>query len=78
METAKENHLSPFDYLEYLFTTLPNRDPYNNIDDLLPWSDSLPEICLAPDHPVKLARLEAARLSADTFEISDSYTQVTA
>jgi len=77
LETAKENHLSPFDYLEYLFTKLPNRDPHN-IDDLLPWSESLPEICLAPDHPVKLARLEAARLSADTFETSDSYTQVTA
>jgi hypothetical protein len=62
LETAKENHLSPFDYLDYLFTKLPNCD-LDNIDDLLPWSDSLPDNCLAPDHPANLARLEAARLS---------------
>jgi len=76
LETAKENHLSPFDYLEYLFTKLPNCD-LDYIDDLLPWSDTLPDNCLAPDHPVKLARLEAARLAADSM-LSDSNTQVTA
>jgi len=77
LETAKENHLSPFDYLEYLFTKLPNC-VMSDIDSLLPWSDTLPESCLAPDHPVKLARLEAARRTADAIVSSDSYVRVTA
>lgn len=50
VETAKANHLSPFHYLEYLFEKLPNidiSDP-NQIDELLPWSDSIPDSCKVP------------------------------
>jgi len=55
LESAKENHLNPFEYLEFLFTRLPNCS-FSQIDDLLPWSASLPEKCWAPDHPALLAR----------------------
>ena len=41
IETAKENSLKPFEYLEYLFTALPNATT-SIIDSLLPWSDDLP------------------------------------
>lgn len=44
VETAKENGLNPFAYLEYLFERLPNVDT-DNPDDLaalLPWSPTLP------------------------------------
>lgn len=47
VETAKENGLNPFAYLQYLFETLPNidvKDP-NAIDELLPYSASLPRSC---------------------------------
>jgi transposase len=47
IETAKENNLRPFEYLEYLFQTLPNCTT-SAIDSLLPWSDSLPEHCKRP------------------------------
>jgi transposase len=42
IETAKENELKPFQYLEFLFDRLPNCTT-SQIDDLLPWSPSLPE-----------------------------------
>ncbi|MCR4442719.1 MAG: IS66 family transposase [Peptococcaceae bacterium] len=47
IETAKENSLSPFHYLCYLFEKLPNMDikDKNALDKLLPWSDSLPPVC---------------------------------
>lgn len=47
VETAKENGLNPFAYLQYLFERLPNidvKDP-KAIDDLLPYSASLPRSC---------------------------------
>ncbi len=47
VETAKENGLNSFYYLQYLFEKLPNidiEDP-DALDQLLPWSDSLPESC---------------------------------
>jgi hypothetical protein len=44
IETAKENNLRPFEYLEFLFETLPGCTT-SAIDSLLPWSDSLPEKC---------------------------------
>ncbi|SHJ14537.1 Transposase IS66 family protein [Desulfofundulus thermosubterraneus DSM 16057] len=49
IETAKENGLNPFQYLSYLFERLPNLDPTdgNALDQLLPWSDSLPPACRA-------------------------------
>ena len=44
IETAKENGLKPFEYLNFLLETLPNAKT-SQIDDLLPWSDSLPPEC---------------------------------
>ncbi len=38
--------LIPFEYLRYLFETLPNLGN-GNLDELLPWSPSLPETCRA-------------------------------
>ncbi|SFU80362.1 transposase domain-containing protein, partial [Alicyclobacillus macrosporangiidus] len=45
VETAKENGLDPYLYLEYLFERLPNirTDDRAAMDALLPWSDRLPE-----------------------------------
>ncbi|WP_188880542.1 transposase domain-containing protein, partial [Alicyclobacillus cellulosilyticus] len=42
---AKENGLDPYLYLEYLFERLPNiqTDARTAMDDLLPWSERLPE-----------------------------------
>ncbi|MFJ8530594.1 transposase domain-containing protein [Bacillus sp. NPDC094106] len=50
VETAKENGLSPFHYLRYLFETLPNIDVNNKeeIDKVLPWSTDLPSRCRVP------------------------------
>lgn len=47
VETAKENGLNPFSYLQYLFERLPNIDiKYRNaLDALLPWSVTLPPTC---------------------------------
>jgi len=50
IETAKENHLKPFNYLTYLFERLPNVDTDDHavIDSLLPWSTALPDDCRMP------------------------------
>lgn len=50
VETAKGNGLSPFHYLTYLFENLPNIDLNDlaQLDALLPWSKTLPEICKVP------------------------------
>jgi transposase len=47
LESAKENNLNVFQYLIYLFETLPNINLNNteNIQALLPWSTELPEKC---------------------------------
>lgn len=47
VETAKENGLNPFSYLQYLFERLPNLDlqDLNALDGLLPWSTDLPLSC---------------------------------
>lgn len=48
IETAKENKLNPFVYLTYLFEKLPQlTDPTDikELDQLLPWSPSLPLTC---------------------------------
>ena len=46
VETAKENGLNPFEYLNFLLESLPNIDLNNKsaIDALLPWSTGLPEV----------------------------------
>ncbi|APC08156.1 transposase IS66 family protein [Moorella thermoacetica] len=47
VEMAKENGLNPFHYLSYLFEKLPNLDSHDEdtLDQLLPWSVSLPSVC---------------------------------
>jgi transposase len=47
VESAKENGLNPFNYLKYLFEKLPNIDIQDQsaIDELLPWSSTLPQEC---------------------------------
>ena len=47
-ETAKANDLNPFRYLEHVLTVLKDHQDdreYSFIDDILPWSKKLPEIC---------------------------------
>lgn len=42
VETAKANHLNPYDYIEYLLEILPDIDFVNHpekLDDFLPWSE---------------------------------------
>jgi len=47
IETAKANGLKPFEYLEFLFETLPNTTT-GKLDDLLPWGGAVPERCRVP------------------------------
>ena len=45
-ETAKANQLKPYKYFEYLLTEIPKHmdDKNNNfLEELLPWSETLPE-----------------------------------
>ncbi len=44
IETAKENNLKPFEYLEYLLETIPNTTTAS-LDKLLPWSEEIPIKC---------------------------------
>jgi len=44
VESAKENGLKPFEYLEYLFTELPNAS-VDDLDSFLPWSPTIPDHC---------------------------------
>ncbi len=46
VETAKENGLNPFLYLQHLFEQLPNIDVNDEgaLDKLLPWSQTLPDV----------------------------------
>lgn len=49
VETAKANHLKPYEYLRHLLSELPQRLDQKssdlNLDDLLPWSSELPDVC---------------------------------
>mgnify|MGYP002648755390 CR=1 FL=1 len=48
VETAKANGLNPFRYLEFLLTEMMEHEEdtdYCFIDNLLPWSDFIPDIC---------------------------------
>lgn len=45
-ETAKANNLKPYDYFEYLLTEIPKHVEDKNtgfLEELLPWSETLPE-----------------------------------
>ena len=47
-ETAKANNLNPFRYLTHILSVLKDHQDdtdYSFIEELLPWSDQLPEIC---------------------------------
>ena len=47
IETAKENELNPFNYLQFLFENLPQIDinDQEKLDKFLPWSEDLPGNC---------------------------------
>jgi hypothetical protein len=47
IETAKANGLKPFEYLEFLFESLPN-STFSAIDSFLPWGDGVPVHCRMP------------------------------
>ncbi len=44
IETAKENGLKPFEYLNFLLTNIPNVTT-NQLDELLPWGSAVPDVC---------------------------------
>ena len=44
LETAMANRLKPFEYLEFLFETLPNTTS-SSLDLLLPWGEAVPSRC---------------------------------
>lgn len=54
-ETAKLNNLNPYFYFRHILTELAERYKQSgelnpaDLDDLLPWSDQLPEICHKPE-----------------------------
>jgi hypothetical protein len=50
VETAKANGLNPYCYIEYLLDTLPNIRS-NEIANLLPWSNDLPNRVFAKAKP---------------------------
>lgn len=47
IETAKENGLKPFEYLEFLLETMPNTMT-GSLDSLLPWGEGVPDRCRMP------------------------------
>ena len=44
IETAKENHLKPYEYLKYILENMPNTAP-ERYHTILPWSKELPCHC---------------------------------
>ena len=51
-ETAKANSLKPYEYFKYLLEEIPKHGEFEDgafLDDLLPWSDKLPEYCRKKD-----------------------------
>ena len=56
VETALANGLNPYYYLRYLFEQPPNMDmtDENAIDELLPWSTTLPVSCITFNQLSKL------------------------
>lgn len=50
-ETAKANNLKPYEYFEYLLTEIPKHMDDTDrsfLDDLVPWSEKLPESIRKP------------------------------
>ena len=52
IETAKENDLNPYQYLNYLLEKLPGTKT-SELETLLPWSASLPDYCRVPTKVLK-------------------------
>ena len=51
-ETARANNLKPYEYFRYLLEEIPKHGEFEDpsyLDDLLPWSDSLPGCCRKPE-----------------------------
>ena len=49
--TAKANNLKPYEYFEYLLTEIPKHMDDTDrsfLDDLVPWSEKLPESIRKP------------------------------
>ena len=47
-ETAKANNLKPYEYIKHLLEVIPQHMDDTNtafLEDLLPWSDRLPDEC---------------------------------
>ena len=50
-ETAKANNLKPYEYFEHLLTEILKRMDDSDrsfLDDLLPWSEKLPDVVRKP------------------------------
>lgn len=47
IETAKANGLKPFDYLKFLFETIPNTTT-GKLDAIMPWGELVPKYCRMP------------------------------
>ena len=47
-ETAKANGLNPYQYFKFLLEMLPSSTS-SNLEQLLPWSNTLPDICHVPN-----------------------------
>ena len=51
VETAKANNLKPYEYVKFLLTEVPKHMEDTDLaflDDLLPWSDAIPDACRKP------------------------------
>ena len=51
VETAKANNLKPYEYLRHLLTEIPkymDETDASFLDNFLPWSDAIPDICHKP------------------------------
>ena len=52
-ETAKANHLKPYEYFKHLLEEIPKHTDQNTLDFLdylLPWALELPEHCRKQNH----------------------------
>ena len=51
-ETARENNLMLYEYFKYLLEEIPKHGEFEDphyLDDLLPWSENLPDCCRKPE-----------------------------
>jgi len=64
-ETAKENGLSPYEYLTFLFRALPNNSS-NPIEDFLPGGCLVPESCLTHASKIEINK----HISAENYDLN--------